>query len=94
MSDCKRVVDGIVDLLRRQSFDELQGMPACKEEPTLPKFSIAVWKDMVSEQEVRIVVQGYTPFFLGLGRMYANGFRIKKAGEILPLTNDDLIDFS
>jgi hypothetical protein len=94
MSDRIKIVDDLFKKLQTQPFDKLNEMPSCKENKSFNKFSIAVWKDVLSDSELRIVVQGYQPGFLGIGKIYARGFRKTKSGEITSLTADEMAEFS
>lgn len=54
---------------------------------------LAVWKDVVSLSELRIVVQAYRPGVLGVGKMQAAGFRVTQQG-IKELKKGELAEFS
>lgn len=58
------------------------------------KFTVSIWKDAISDLEIRVVVQVYRYLFFGLGRMTADGFRIEKDGTLKKLSREELYDFS
>lgn len=55
---------------------------------------VAIWKDVLEDGELRIVVQAYRHILLGVGSMSADGFRINRSNEVNPLSQDELYDFT
>ena len=83
--------------LREKSFSELSQLAPYQAEkigPGKKLFTVAIWKDSVSETELRVVVQVYRPFFLGIGRMAADGFRIQKNNTVEDLSREELFEFT
>ena len=83
--------------LEKQSFSELSQLAAYQAEKInqgKKAFTVSIWKDFVSDTELRIVVQVYRPLFLGIGRMAANGFRINKNSSIKKLSQEELYEFT
>ena len=82
--------------LKQRSFGELSQMPSQQEEEVRcsdGQTMLAVWKDVVSLSELRIVVQAYRPGVLGVGKMQAAGFRVTQQG-IKELKKGELAEFS
>jgi hypothetical protein len=58
--------------LRRQTYAELKSLPAYDARTVVSKgkrLTLSVWRDCVGPEAIRVVVQGYRPFFLGIGRV-------------------------
>jgi hypothetical protein len=90
------VIESRLSELQNKSFSELSGLlphQAEKVRQAGKTLVISVWKDVVSETELRIVVQVYRHFCFGIGRMMANGFRMDRTGTIHELSRKDLYDF-
>ena len=84
-----------VEDLRRKPFAELSQLPPQQEREVSSsdgRITLAVWKDVVGESELRIVVQAYRPGIL-MGRMQAAGFRATQQG-IKELQEGELSEFS
>ena len=82
--------------LKQQSFAELSRLADYQGERVRmggKSFTLSVWKDSISDHEVRVVVQAYRPWVLGIGRMAAQGFVIDRSGAIRDLKNEELYDF-
>ena len=82
--------------LRQKSFSELhqlEGYHGEKINENGKSFTISIWKDEINNNEIRIVVQVYRYWFLGFGKMDADGFRINNQGEINSLTKDEIYEF-
>ena len=88
------MVDQLVHELEQKPFAELSAMPPRTDSTPGKKQSMAIWKDDISAMEVRVVVQLYERRFLGMGLMYARGFRKTAAGTIQALSKDELYEFS
>jgi hypothetical protein len=56
-------------------------------------FSVAVWKDVVGDNQLRIVVQVYRYWLLGIGRMEAHGFIVDNIGNVRMLARRELYEF-
>lgn len=90
------IVNDRVEALKQKSFSELSLLDnyqceKSKEEGV--KVTIGIWKDEVGEGELRIVVQCYRHWILGIGRMSAAGFLIDSRGYTVDLEKEDIYDF-
>jgi hypothetical protein len=93
MSELTSLVDEIVAGLRQWSFNDLNVLPAHKDESS-KGYSLATWKEALGPDVVRIVVQGYKGGRFGVGKMYARGFRMTQTGQIQELQEAELLEFS
>jgi hypothetical protein len=89
LCDC---VEKEISELKIQSFDQLNLLPDCINNQ-IEDFSFATWKDVISPDVIRIVVQGYKPNKIIGGNMYASGFRKNRSGAIEELAQDELYEF-
>lgn len=92
-----KFVQSLLSELKQKSFAELSQLAPYHGEKLKrdgKTFTRSVWKDMVNEAEVRIVVQVYRHLFWGIGRMAADGFRIDREGEIRQLSKRELYEFT
>jgi hypothetical protein len=83
--------------LRQKSFAELSQLPPYQGERSTEggkPYTVSVWKDSLDERQIRIVVQVYRHFFLGIGHMRAEGFRIDENGTIRELSKRELYAFT
>lgn len=55
--------------------------------------TLAIWKEVVNGDELKVVVQTYRHWFLGLGKMDAGGFTMNDAGVVRDLKREDLYEF-
>lgn len=93
----KALLDSRLDELRKKSFAELADLPASQSEPAMlgtKRVTVTVWTDRTGSHELRVVVQAYRHWALGLGRMAAQGFSIDSAGAIRDLRPDELYEFT
>ena len=82
--------------LRARSFSEISQLPDYSELPeasTDKKHKIAVWKDSLSEDKIRVVLQSYRRHFLGIGTVYAEGFIFNADGKVTSVEKDKLWSF-
>lgn len=98
-SKVRALIDDKIVELKRCGYAGLQLLSECSEEThTVEKSSVtlAVWKDMVDERTLRVVVQVYRrSSFPGLvGLTQADGFRISPDGKINGVSEDELLEFS
>jgi len=93
MNELTSLVDEMISDLRRRSFDDLNALPVHKDDHS-KGYSFATWKDTLTPDVIRIVVQGYKSGLFGVGKMYAQGFRKTKSGQIYELGEDELFEFS
>lgn len=90
------VVDSQVKALKEKSFDELEKLQASHAEKiTLgnKKIILTIWKDEISPNEIRIVVQAYYHRFLGIGTSDAVGFKINRSGILLDVEEPEIFEF-
>lgn len=82
--------------LRSKSYDELQLLPDWQaEDPPDERFGTqGVYRDALDDGRLRIVVQAGTKAFLGMSRIWANGFWISPSGELVNLTEKELWEFT
>ena len=91
------IVQSQLSELKKRSFSELTQHPPYqgkKMKQNGKALTISVWKDIVNDGEIRIVVQVYRHFIFGIGRMTADGFRINSQGVIHRLSAQELYDFT
>ena len=82
--------------LKKKSFTELSQLEDYQEEKTVHNehsYTMVIWKDTISDTELRVVIQIYCYWILGIGNMYADGFRKNSEGKIRNLTEEELYDF-
>ncbi len=82
--------------LRKQPYSsllELQDSQGEKLKIDGKLVTVTIWKDVISEGKLRIVVQVYYPWFLGIGRMDAKGFIVSRNGDICDLNREDIYEF-
>lgn len=83
--------------LKKKSFAELlllEDYQGEKIEKRGKKFTVSVWKDQLSDSKLRIVVQVYRYWFLGIGKMDAEGFEINNEGKINSIRKTDMFEFT
>lgn len=96
--DIGSFVDRKLVELKGKPLDFLRGLEPCQVEP-IPisgrrSAKLAVWKDEISPGTTRVVVQGYRPYFLGVGKMMAKGFAVDSSGTVRDLAQDELYEFT
>ncbi len=82
--------------LKIKNFMELSQLENYQGEKIIhnkKSYTISIWKDMINNNELHIVVQIYRYWFLGIGIMEADGFRINRDGNISDLTKKELYEF-
>jgi hypothetical protein len=85
-----------VNRLKQLSFELLQEIGSREEKSIRCSDGLATfctWRDAISPDEIRIVVQAYQPGVLGIGRMRAEGFR-KSSKGVFELAPHELAEFS
>jgi hypothetical protein len=61
----------------------------------LSKYTFTLMKDRLPDGDIRIAIQRYRPFLLGVvGEMAVEGFRISAEGALTPLTQRDIWDLT
>lgn len=92
----KDLIEMRLSELKQKSFTELLQLGDYQGEKVKKNgkaFTVAVWKDEVSDNELRIVVQVYRYWFLGVGKMEAEGFRIDNTGKVDNLSKEEIYEF-
>lgn len=92
----KELIENRLLELKEKPFSELVELEPCQSEQVSnngKRVIVSVWKDEVGEGELRIVVQAYRRWFLGIGKMDAQGFLSSRSGEIRDLSKEDLYEF-
>lgn len=82
--------------LKQLSYDELLRLSdysGDKKHINGKIYSIGTWKSTAEDGRIEIVVQVYRPWFLGIGKMSAQGIRVDKDGAVEILSREDLYDF-
>jgi len=96
--DIGAFVDRKLVELKGKPSDVLRSLEPCQVEsiPISGKRSakLAVWKDEISPGTTRVVVQGYRPYLLGVGRMTVKGFTVDFSGAVRDLAQDQLYEFT
>lgn len=93
MEELSSLVEEMISGLERRSFDDLNSLPS-RSDTHSHGYSFATWKDSISTDIIRVVVQGYKPGKFVVGRMYARGFRVSRSGVIEKLTTEEVYDFT
>ena len=57
-------------------------------------YSIALWKDHLEDDSIRVVVQGYRAILLGIGSMRVRGFVVSSKGEFRDLPVEEMWEFT
>jgi hypothetical protein len=92
----KEIVEACLKGLQQKSYAEIVTLPPTSTQKVAggrKGIILTIWKDDISDNEIQLVVQAYKPWVLGLGRMNAQGFRIKSSGESRSLRSEELYDF-
>ena len=82
--------------LKTRSFNELSRLrdyQAEKVKSNGKEIVVAVWKDIDTEGDLRVVIQTYRPWFLGIGRMDAGGFKLTPSGTVQDLKREEIYEF-
>ena len=96
-SPLTELIESRLSSLKLKPFSELLDLVPCQSEKVNcngKTLTLSVWKDQVSDDEIRVVVQIYRHLFMGIGRMAADGFRIDKNGTWKKLPQVELYEFS
>jgi len=86
-------INRLINTLKEQTYDELSRLPPRTDKDLGKRETIAIWKDNITDSQIRIVVQGYEKKLLGMGLISAQGFHKTKDGQCLPLTENELWEF-
>lgn len=90
------LIESRLSELKKKSFLallELENYQAEKVVEDGKNVTVAIWKDVVGENELRIVVQTYRHWFLGIGKMDAEGFKVNKSGVVIDLKKEEIYEF-
>jgi hypothetical protein len=83
--------------LRQLSFAEVSALPERLDESASVhdrEISVAVWRDVLADGRIRVVVQAYFHRFLGIGTMAADGFIIAVDGTQSPVPQEMMWEFT
>lgn|GEM_PF-3597142 len=92
----KRATDDLATL----PYAALAEWPEWPKEPhinlhipsALAKYTFTVMKDAQEDGSVRVCIQRYKPYFLGVGEMTADGIFIYANGDLRCFTQEDIWD--
>ncbi len=90
-------VQRTLDELRAKPWDVLRDLPDHTHLPSpavLAKFSFSLWRHNRSDGSLRIVIQRYRRYFLGIGRMSAEGFVVRDDGRIEPVPKEEMWEYT
>jgi hypothetical protein len=96
MKEINKLSKKYLSELKRKSFTELSQLEDYQEEKIVEdknSCSMIILKDTINDSELRIVIEIYCHWILGIGNMYADGFRKNSEGKISNLTEEELYDF-
>jgi hypothetical protein len=96
MKEINKLSKKYLSELKRKSFTELSQLEDYQEEKIVEdknSCSMIILKDTINDSELRIVIEIYCHWILGIGNMYADGFRKNSEGKIRNLTEEELYDF-
>ena len=91
-----RLVEAKIKELKRKHYCELVHLPEYQCDKATHfgiLITVAIWKDVLDSHQVRIVVQGYRYYFLGIGSMDAFGFIMSDCGSIRDIKTKELYEF-
>jgi len=86
-----------IERLKTVGFTGLLALPPYSDEVVRSgraKKKIGIWKEQESSDRLKIVVQAYRHYFLGIGRMYAMGFVIDSNDRTTDLTPEQIYEYS
>ncbi len=90
------LIESRLSELKEKPFAELSELDAYQAEKVRKGgkvITVAVWKDMVGGSELQIVVQTYRRWFLGIGKMDAEGFKVNDCGVVQDLKKEEIYEF-
>jgi hypothetical protein len=96
-SEVEQIAVRRVAQLRQLSFDEVSALPERLDESETVhdrEVSVAVWRDILTDGRIRVVVQAYFHRILGIGTMAADGFIIATDGTRTPVPQEMLWEFT
>ena len=96
MKEINKLSKKYLSELKRKSFTELSQLEDYQEEKIVEdknSCSMVILKDTINDSELRIIIEIYCHWILGIGNMYADGFRKNSEGKISNLTEEELYDF-
>ena len=96
MKEINKLSEKYLSEIKRKSFTELSQLEDYQEEKIVEgknSCSMVILKDTINDSELRIIIEIYCHWILGIGNMYADGFRKNSEGKISNLTEEELYDF-
>jgi len=92
-----QVAEREISKLKNYSYEELSALESCESKRITVRgksMVLTVWKDAVENHQIRVVVQIYRHFFLGIGQMHSQGFLMNSKKEIVDLQRNELYEFT
>lgn len=92
----QEIIEQRVSQLKQKSFEELSQIESGRSEKVIEDgrtLVISIWKDFISDDELRVVVQVYRHWILGIGKMAADGFRVNGSGDVFDLKKEELYEY-
>lgn len=93
MKEISELSEKYLTELKKKSFTELSQLEDYQEEKIVHNehpYTMAIWKDAISDIELRVVIQIYCYWILGIGNVHTDGFRANTEGKISNLTEKDV----
>lgn len=93
----KEIIEHHLERLKSEPFSELSKLGPCESRRIKSSgrdIILTTWKEMVDENEVKIVVQVYNPLLLGVGKMRAQGFTKTSLNRLRDLRAEELYEFT
>jgi len=95
MKEINELSEKYLSELKKKSFTRLSQLEDYQEEKIVRNehsYTIVIWKDTISATELRIVIQIYCYWILGIGNVHTDGFRTSVEGKISNLTEEDIFE--
>jgi len=86
------VLRGKLAELRGFPYSKLQALPkSCQEAiPGVTRSGVQVWIEEQQDKSLKVTVQAFKSYFLGLGTSQIGGFRLSKDGSMTNLKPSEL----
>ena len=86
----------LVQHLRSRPWKELLELPPHKPDAVKSNRggTVSIWRDLLPDERVRVVVQTHVPGPLGSAKVVADGFVVSMSGEVSELRDEELWDFT
>lgn len=93
----KKIIDMELGELKKKSYNELALLSKYETRKVIDDgitYSLTVYKDVIDDYRLQIVVQVYRKIFSSAGEMAADGFIIDNIGKIVELKKEELYEFT